>query len=133
MRIGPRLTDPQVAVLARQAVDLLDPQVAIEIEPRDGDDPYRFGAGAWVAWPLLDGHRAFGMGVDAGMTPAEALARMVDILSEYSSESSRFWSAAFPGCLSGHRHPSGVEAAEDEVVLRCPATHEVVDRIRPAL
>lgn len=127
------LSDPEVAVLARQAVDLLDPGLAIDIEPRGGTDPYRFGPAAWTVWPLIDGHRAFGMGIDARMTPAEALARMIDVLSEYSSESSRFWSAAFPGCLPGHRHPSDVDAEADEVVLRCPATREVIDRIRPAL
>jgi hypothetical protein len=127
------LTDPEVAVLARQAVDLLDPGVALDIEPRDQNDPYGFGLDAWTAWPLIDGHRAFGMGVDSSMTPAEALARMIDVLSEYSSESSRFWGAAFPGCLPGHAHPSAVDAEADEVVLRCPSTHAVVERIRPAL
>jgi hypothetical protein len=127
------LSDPEVAVLARQAVDLLDPDVAVDIEPRGQNDPYGFGPAAWTAWPLIDGHRSFGLGVDARMTPAEALARMIDVLSEYSSESSRFWGTAFPGCLPGHVHPSDVDADGDEVVLRCPATHEVVDRIRPAL
>jgi hypothetical protein len=133
MSSGANLTDPQVAVLARQAVDLLDPDIAIYIEPRADNDPYRFGNRAWTAWPLIDGHRVFGMGVDASMAPAQALARMIDVLSGYSSQSSRFRSRPFPPCVTGHNHRAGVEVDSDEVVFRCPSTHEVVTRIRPAL
>ena len=43
MRFAPNLTDPQVAALARQAVDLLDPDVGIDIAPEPGSDPYARG------------------------------------------------------------------------------------------
>jgi hypothetical protein len=123
------LSAPEVAALARQAVDLLDPDVAIEVEPDSGDDPYRFGASSWMVWPLLDGDRAFGVYLDSTMTPATALARLVDALSE-ASESRRFWGVAFPAC-PGHAHEATVGADADVVVVTCPSTGAVITRIRP--
>ena len=133
MSIGANLTDPQVAVLARQAVDLLDPDVAIDIAPEPGNDPYARGGGSWLVWPRLDDHRSFGIYVQGSWTATRALAQLIDGLAENSSESGGFWARPFPPCASGHRHPSAVEAQADEVVLRCPSTGEIVERIRPAL
>jgi hypothetical protein len=133
MRFAPNLTDPQVAALARQAVDLLDPDVGIDIAPEPGSDPYARGGGSWLVWPLIDGHRAFGIYVSSAWTAARALAHLIDGLAENSSESGGFWARPFPACATGHRHPADVDAEADEVVLRCPQTREVVGRIRPAL
>lgn len=70
------LTDGDVAVLARQAVDLLDPGADISIEPADPVDPYRWNAQAWLVWPLLGGRRAFGVYLDSGMSRADASERL---------------------------------------------------------
>jgi len=133
MSLGPNLTDPQVAVLARQAVDLLDPELAIDIRPTPCSDPYNRAGGSWLVWPRIDGHRSFGIYVQGSWTPVRALAQLIDGLAENSSESKGFWSRPFPPCASGHRHPAGVDADTDDVVLRCPDTGDVVERIRPAL
>lgn len=128
------LTDPAVAVLARQAVDLLDPDIDVRIEPEPGADPYRWGAPAWLVWPLIDGPTAsFGIWLPADLSPVEALARLLDGLSNDVSETARFWGQPFPTC-PGHEHPASVAAAGDAaVVLRCPASGDVVGRIEPAV
>jgi hypothetical protein len=70
------LTDGDVAALARQAVDAVDPTIDISIEPADPVDPYRWNTQAWLVWPLLDGHRSFSVYLDSGLTPDEALDRL---------------------------------------------------------
>jgi hypothetical protein len=119
------LTDGDVAALARQAVDLLDPDIEIRIDPKDPVDPYRFGAQSWLI-------HTFGVDVYASAADsyAETLARIIDQLSEYGSESERFWGRAIPPC-PGHSHPARVTVEEPVVVLRCPDTGDVVARIRP--
>lgn len=127
------LSDPEVAALARQAVDLLDPEVEIRIEPEAAHDPYGFGSQAWLVSPLLDGlaNPGFGIYVYGNMTPVQALARLIDGLGN-ASESDRFWGEPFPPC-PGHPHAAAVSEEGEDVVLRCPDTREVIDRIQPAL
>jgi hypothetical protein len=119
------LTDGDVAVLARQAVDLFDPTLAVNIVPSDPVDPYRWGQRSWlvVAGP---GSVEIGEGEDG----AEVLARILDQLSEYGSEDERHWGRAFPAC-PGHPHPARIEVDGPDVVLRCPDTEDAVGRIRP--
>jgi hypothetical protein len=71
------LSEGEVAALAREAVDRLDPAIDITIEPADPVDPYHRESRAWLVWPLLDGHRSFGVYLDSGMTPAQARERLV--------------------------------------------------------
>jgi hypothetical protein len=129
------VTDGDVAALARQAVDLLDPEIAIEIEPADPDDPYRWGRQAWLVWPLLNGVRSFGIYLRTGQTPVEALAHLLDQLSHDASQTARFRGRPFPPCVNGHPHPAAVRGEPDSpaVELRCPLTGEVVERVVPDL
>jgi hypothetical protein len=141
--VGVTLTDGDVAALARQAVDLLDPGVDIAIEPGDRADPYRWAAGrSWVVWLLVDGHRVYDISLTAGRTPAEALGRLLDDMSNDVAETDRYWGQAFPACLPRHPHPADVVWSDpqddddgamgpDSVTLRCPATGETVARLVP--
>ena len=126
------LTDGDVAVLARQAVDLLSAEIALDIEPVAGDDPYRWGRSAWTVWPLLDGRRAFGIYLESEQTPAEALAHLIDQLSDNVAQTGPYWSAIFPAC-PGHPHPADAVVDGPDVVLRCPDTGREVRRIAPDL
>jgi hypothetical protein len=121
------LTDGDVAALARQAVDLFDPELAIRIDPGDPVDPYRWGRTSW----LVDAG-VVGVEVTTQDSPADALARLLDQLSEHGSEGERFWGRAFPTC-PGHPHPARVEVDGSDVVFRCPDTGDTVARIRPDL
>ncbi len=42
------LTDGDVAALAREAADRIDPDIDVRIEPADPVDPYRWESGAWT-------------------------------------------------------------------------------------
>lgn len=42
------LSDGDVADLARQVVDRIDPHLNVTIEPADPLDPYRYGVPAWT-------------------------------------------------------------------------------------
>ncbi len=42
------LNDADVADLAREVVDRVDPTLNIRIDPAGRNDPYRFGADAWT-------------------------------------------------------------------------------------
>lgn len=122
-----------VAALARQAVDLLAPDIDVMVEPHPGSDPYRWGSSEWIVWPLIDGTRSFGIWVQSSSTEVDALAHLIDGLSNGASETKRFWGEPFPRC-PGHQHPALVaEIAGSAVVLRCPATKEVVAQIRPEI
>jgi hypothetical protein len=121
------LTDGDVAVLARQAVDLFDPEIAINIDPADPVDPYRFGTNSWrvvAGWVSVH--------VSSADRAADVVAQILDQLSEYGSETERFWGRAFPPC-PGHPHPADITIEEPDVVLRCPDTGDEVARIRPGL
>ncbi len=125
------LTDGDVALLARQAIDLLDPDVDLRIEPAALNDPYRLAQAQWTVWPLLDVRPTFGIKLRAGMGRAEALARLITGLSDGVAESSRFWARVFPTC-GEHPHPAGANAEGDTVVVvRCPETGEERARLVP--
>ncbi|MDT4906679.1 MAG: hypothetical protein QOH52_4695 [Pseudonocardiales bacterium] len=124
------LSDGDVALLARQAVDLFAPDIEIDIVPEDPVDPYRWGAQAWLVWPLIDDRRSVGIRVAGSASPSEALAHLLDQLSEYGSATKRHWGVPFPSC-PGHGHPADVTAEDGDVVLRCPDTGDEVGRIRP--
>ena len=125
------LTSGEVAAIVRQGVDRLDPAIPVDLEPGGGFDPYGRGEAWWTAWPLIDGHRAFGIVLSATDTPAEMLARVLDTLSNDASESERFWGRPFPPCPR-HAHPLRFEAADAVVELRCPTDGDVVERVSPA-
>ncbi|MEO9138731.1 MAG: hypothetical protein ABI345_06645 [Jatrophihabitans sp.] len=129
------LEDGDVAILAGQAVDLLAEDIDVRVDPVTSADPYRWGgsqAGEWVVWPLVDGHRSFGIDVTADLTPPQALAHLLEGLSNDASETRRFWGVAFPAC-PGHPHQAEIAEEADEVVLRCPKSGKEIRRIRPAL
>jgi hypothetical protein len=42
------LSDGDVAALARAAVDRIDPDLDVRIEPADPVDPYRWETAAWI-------------------------------------------------------------------------------------
>ena len=42
------LSDAQVADLARQAADLIEPNLPVRIAPAANDDPYRWGSHGWT-------------------------------------------------------------------------------------
>ena len=124
------LTDGDVALLARQAVDLLDPDVDVRIEPAPLTDPYRLAPAAWTVRPLLDVRPTFGIAITAGMTRAGALARLLGGLSDGVAESPRFWARVFPTC-GDHPHAASAVADGDEVAIRCPETGEQRARVSP--
>jgi hypothetical protein len=66
------LTDGDVAELAREAVDLRDPDLDIRIEPADPVDPYRWGVGAWTV--TAGGASSY---ILSSMTPEDALAQLI--------------------------------------------------------
>jgi hypothetical protein len=70
------LSDGEIAALAREAVDQIDPAIDIAIEPADPVDPYQRNSQAWLVWPLLDGHRSFGVYLDSGMSAEQARDRL---------------------------------------------------------
>jgi hypothetical protein len=120
------LTDGDVALLARQVVDLLDPNVDIQIDPATDDDPYRWGQHTWQVRVLLP-ERAFDIRLVATMSAAEAIEALVDGLSG-TDETRQFRDQAFPPC-PGHPHAARLEeTGAGELVLRCPETHEIVGR-----
>ena len=133
------LTDADVAMLARQAVDLLAPDIGIDIAPGEPDGPTDPpSTREWQVYPRIDDTGRFGIWLTNGMTHVGALGLLIDGLSNDASETSRFWGKPFPVC-PGHRHPTSVEypwdgqQPADAVIFRCPATHEVIAQIRPAI
>jgi hypothetical protein len=132
------LSDGEVAVLADQAADLIRRQltraeVSVRIAPAAADDPYRWAdTGSWTVHfdvgPARDD--TISVWVPGGDEVKAALLRLVAGLGELS-ETQRYRGVAFPVCVAGHRHPSRAEADGEDVVLRCPETDEVVERIRP--
>lgn len=130
-----RLEDGDVAILAGQAVDLLAEDIDVQVDPVSSTDPYRWSgqkAGEWFVWPLIDHRRSFSITVTSDMTPTQALAHLIDGLSNDASQSTRFRGIAFPAC-PGHSHQAEIVAEADEVVLRCPESGDEIRRIRPAL
>lgn len=65
------LSDGDVAVLAREAVDQLDPDLDVRIEPADPVDPYRRERQAWTV--SAGGASSY---ITADMTAEQALAKL---------------------------------------------------------
>lgn len=77
------LSDQDVAALARQAVDRVDPAIEIRIEPAQVNDPYRFGPHAWLVYPLIHGRRSFSVYLVSTDSSAEALTKLRDGIAEH--------------------------------------------------
>jgi hypothetical protein len=128
------LHDGDVAVLAQQAAGLLPVPAEARIVPHTSNDPYRWdpGTASWrVRFEFAPGG-ALDIGIEATMSPVDALWRLIDQLSEYGSEQSGLWGQAIPAC-PGHPHPAQVTVDGNEVGLTCPELGVVVARIRPDL
>lgn len=134
------LTDGEVAVLADQVAGLIRTQlpgseVSARFAPTDADDPYRWpSTRSWAVYFDVGPQRGdtIAIGVSGAESATTALFRLVDGLDELS-ETATHWGVAFPACLPGHRHPARVDAVQQDVLLRCPKTGEVVQRLRPEL
>ncbi len=127
------LEDGDVALLARQAVDLLAADIEVDIVPGVKSDPYRWGGrggASWQVFPRVDGRRGFSITVEAGMSPAEALAQLVGGLSANVGATTRLSGLAFPPC-PGHTHAARVRPAGEQVALVCPETGDEVGRLQP--
>ena len=66
------LHDGDIAELARQAVDLKDPKLEIQIDPLGQNDPYRLGNEAWTV--TAGGVTSY---LTASMTWREALDKLI--------------------------------------------------------
>lgn len=66
------LHNGDVADLAREAVDQIDPQLEIRIDPLGQNDPYRLGAEAWTV--SAGGRSSY---LTASMTRQQALEKLV--------------------------------------------------------
>ena len=124
------LSDGDVAQLARQAMNLLDPDVDVRIEPGVSADPYRLAPASWTVRPLFERAPTFGIRLRAGMTPPQALAALVTGLSDGVAQSPRFWARVFPTC-GEHEHASEAVVEDEVVVLRCPVEDLVRARLVP--
>jgi hypothetical protein len=132
------LSDGEVAVLADQAADLIRAQlpgaeVSVRVAPAAADDPYRWAdTESWTVYFDVGPARGDTVAVwlPRGEEAPAALLRLVDGLRELG-ETDRYRGVAFPVCLPGHRHPSRAEVDGAHVVLRCPETGELVERIQP--
>ena len=70
--VGVSISDSDVAALARAAVDRIDPDLDVRIEPADPVDPYRWESGAWTV------HAGSASSyIVASMTSEEALDKLV--------------------------------------------------------
>jgi hypothetical protein len=114
------LHDGDVARLARQVVDLLDPTLDIRIDPASMYDPYRRGQQRWrVVVPTAHGEVT--IPVAATMSPVDAVEALLDGVRNSHHP--------FPPCRPGHDHPSRLAEARDGApALICPQTAEVVVR-----
>lgn len=115
------LSDGDVAQLARQAMNLLDPDIDVRIEPGVSADPYRLTPASWTVRPMFERTPTFGIRLRAGMSSADALAALVAGLSDGAAQSPRFWARLFPTC-GEHEHAAEPTVEDDVVVLRCPVT-----------
>jgi hypothetical protein len=77
------LSEGDVAQLAREAVDLVDPDIEIHIEPAKVDDPYRFGPNAWLVYPLFGGRRSFAVYLVSSDSAAEASTKLRGGIAEH--------------------------------------------------
>jgi len=124
------LTSGEVAALAGQATGFVPATTDVHIAPHTDDDPYRWGSASWQVRFVPEGGGSVSLVVSADGSAAEALARMLDQLSEYGPEQGALWGQAIPAC-PGHRHAARVEVDGGEVVLVCPDTQEPMLRVQP--
>lgn len=74
------LTDGDVAALARQAVDRIDPELEIAIEPDVASDPYRWDRPhGWTVRVTVDGRRRVAR-VESTWSPEQALVKLSEQL-----------------------------------------------------
>jgi hypothetical protein len=71
------LSDGDIADLARQAADRIDPDLEVRIEPADPVDPYRWETAAWTVH--AGGRTSY---LVASLSPAQALEKLVRDLAE---------------------------------------------------
>lgn len=71
------LNDGDIAELARQAVDEVDPHADIRIVPSDPVDPYRWDTRAWSV--SARGRNSY---ITSGMSTEDALAKLRDDLAQ---------------------------------------------------
>lgn len=125
-----------VEALAAQAVDLLDPEgtltVSVRAQPALVGDQGGFS--------LTHGHRVYDVDVagaesdavlrvDAGWTPADALANLIAGLSALCGN--RFRGSWFPPC-PGHEHCGEVDV-DGDVTISCPDSGRITRRLVPRL
>jgi len=125
------LTDGHVAALADQAAAAVEPSLTVHIEPDAGDDPYRWGAHSWTVTFRSEDGEGVAVRLTADEEPLPALRKLLEAVSELGATQPSS-GRALPAC-PGHDHRADVEIEEDEVVLRCPETGDVIGRIRPEL
>jgi hypothetical protein len=119
------MAEDDVAAVVRQGVDLLGPDIAVEVTR--GDDVIE-----QFVWPLTDGERSFSIWLDTTWHPVTILGHVLETLAENVSETKRFRGMPFPAC-PGHPHPASVVTADTGVEFRCPATSVAVGRIAPII
>ena len=117
------LTFHDVDALARQAVDLLTPQVHLSIEETPRSNAYVYPQatggdhGMWrVTATIAPGNCAV-LSVDPRSAPAAALGNLIVQLAAACQHN--FRGRAFPEC-PGHSHPADVRVDGKAVVLACP-------------
>ena len=136
MRDG-RLLDPEMFVLARQAVDLLCPSARVSLEALDtrqvvpkwgGETALGSGAAPQraVVWISQDNQCA--IAVNPLLPPAAALASIIRELS--AACRGQFRGAWFPNCPD-HEHPSTAVEVGKSVEFRCPSSGSTVASIAP--
>lgn len=114
------LRDGDVARLARQVVDLVDPTLDIRIDPASVYDPYRAGRQRWrVVVPLAGGEVTVGLA--GSMSPVDAVEALLAGVRDSRQP--------FPPCRPGHQHAARLAETRDGApALICPQTAEVVVR-----
>jgi hypothetical protein len=70
------ISDGDIAALARAAVDHIDPDLDVRIEPADPVDPYRWETAAWTVY--AGSARSY---IVASMTKEQALEKLVQDLA----------------------------------------------------
>jgi hypothetical protein len=125
------LTDGAVAALARQAADLLGPDLQVQVSPAADDDPYRWG-GLGSGWTVrIFADAVVEVWIPRDGSPTSALHSLIERLDEVSESSAR-WGEVVPRC-PGHAHPPRIDIDGEDVVLRCPDDGAIVQRIAPVV
>jgi hypothetical protein len=129
------LGDRDVQNLARQVVDLLDPNADVRVEALNfGGRSAQWGGLSMTeelprrAVVRIGPGNECALGVNPEWSVLGALGNLIAELSAACGHKYRgVW---FPDC-PGHDHPADIETADDAVILRCPTHHNEVSRIVP--